>query len=316
MARVRLGTILGLALALAVLLPACGGGDDSAPVRPVRATLFDYSRSAPLAYRDKGVINKGYPIAVHDVSYASPRGGRVPAYLAIPPGKGPYPAVIYMHGAGQDRLAFAAVASWLAGRRAVALTITSPHTRRPIPRVPTGLPGIRKDRDLNVQNVVDLRRAVDLLESLPQVDAKRIGYAGLSAGARTGAILSGVENRIKAYVLMSGGATPAREYAARVPARLRAEVLRLVSQTDPLRYVRNASPAKLLFQDGLQDELVPRAALVRLYTAASEPKEMRWYRAGHILNTRAFRDQLRWLSETLPIEGPPVRGALTGPPSQ
>ena len=318
MSAVRRQALVAILLALLVGVPtSCGGGDEQSSKKapPKRTALFGYDRSAPLQYRDRGVINRGYPVAVHDVSYASPRGGRVPGYLAVPPGKGPYPAVIYMHGAGQDRLAFIAQATWLAGRRAITLTITSPFTRPPIPQIPRGVAGIRKDRDLNVQGVVDLRRAVDLLQSLPKVDDERIGYAGLSAGARTGAILAGVEDRIKAYVLMSGGATPAREYAGRVPKQLRAQVLRLVSETDPLRYVRDSSPARVLFKDGLNDELVPRAALVRLYRAAGKPKELRWYGTGHTLNVKAFRDQLAWLSDALPIDGPSVKGALTGPPA-
>src|SRR5205823_2746018 len=78
----------------------CGGAHRS---------IFSYDRSKPVDLRDQGVVNKHYPIAIHDVSYASPpcqgdgeagdlcksAGGRVPAYLVVPPGKGPFPAVIY-----------------------------------------------------------------------------------------------------------------------------------------------------------------------------------------------------------------------------
>jgi hypothetical protein len=59
---------------------------------------------------------------------------------------------------------------------------------------------------------------------------------------------------------------------------------------------------------------VPRDALETLIRAGSEPKEVKWYDAGHALNKNAQRDQLEWLSDVLEIEGPPVKGALTGPP--
>jgi len=307
------------AIVLAVLLcllGGCGGGDRAARTSstPAEPSIFEYDRSVPLGFRDRGVVNRRYPVQVHDVSYASPRGGRVSAYLVIPPGEGPFSAVVYLHGAGGSRVDFLAPATWLGGRRAVALTIDSAFARAGVSRLPLGLAGIRRQRDLEVQTIVDLRRAVDLLRSLDYVARDRIGFVGLSAGARSGAILAGLEHRIKAFVLMSGGATSPRAYAAAAPAALRPQVLSLLRQTDPLRHVRRSTPSRLFFQLGRTDEIVPRAALTGLYRAAGQPKQVRWYAAGHLLNARAYRDQLRWLASELRLTGPPVPGALSDPP--
>jgi hypothetical protein len=57
---------------------------------------FDYDRGAPLDVREIGVEQRG-DIAIHDVSYTSPKGGRVPAYLVVPKGRGPFAAVIWGH---------------------------------------------------------------------------------------------------------------------------------------------------------------------------------------------------------------------------
>src|SRR5512137_3110804 len=57
---------------------------------------FDYDRSAPLDLREAGVQDRG-GVKVHDISYASPKGGRVPAYLVVPAGKGPFAAAIWGH---------------------------------------------------------------------------------------------------------------------------------------------------------------------------------------------------------------------------
>jgi fermentation-respiration switch protein FrsA (DUF1100 family) len=70
--------------------------------------------------------------------------------------------------------------------------------------------------------------------------------------------------------------------------------------------------AQLLFQDGTKDAIVPRAQLVALIRAAPQPKEVRWYAAGHALNNRAIHDQLRWARQ-LSLDGPVVRGAVPGP---
>lgn len=67
---------------------------------------WDYDRSAPLDIKQRGLqVRDG--VKIFDISYASPvanrgefvgpNGGTVTAYLIIPPGRGPFPAVIYGH---------------------------------------------------------------------------------------------------------------------------------------------------------------------------------------------------------------------------
>lgn len=296
--------------AAALLLAACGGSDS--PERSQASDPYAYDRAAPVDYRDGGVLNEEYPVKIHDVSFAGPKG-RVPAFLIVPPGRGPYPAAIYLHGAGQDRRAFVLPATWLAGRRAVALLVESPFSPNRGAPLGEGLPAIRGERDRTVQEVIELRRAVDVLQSLPQVDDDRIGFVGYSAGARSGAILSGVERRIRAFVLMSGGEEPVEDYVRLVAEKDRPTVRRLLEETDGLKYIARARPAKLLFQAGRRDEVVPRKALEALIRAGSKPKKVRWYDSGHDLGFAAYRDQLAWLSGVLEIKGPAVPGAVTGP---
>jgi dienelactone hydrolase len=300
---------IGLALGVALLAAGCGGGKTVA----THASLFDYDRSAPLGFRDRGPVNRGYPIQVRDVSYASPRGGRVSAYLVEPPGKGPFPAVLYLHGSGEDRTRLVVPAAWLAARGAVGLAIDSAFVQASGPAPADPVARLERERDLTAQTVVDLRRGVDLLASLPQVDSKRIGFVGYSAGAKIGAILAGVEPRIRAYDLMSGGSPPLDSFVSAAPADLRGPIRRVLGQVDPLRYVGRARPAALFFQDGLADTIVPHAQLAALAAAGSEPKRIRWYRADHSLDAQAFREQLAWLTHELGIHGPAVPGSKTGP---
>lgn len=300
-----------LALCLVTLVVAGCGGESATSKRSTG--LFGYDRGAALQARDHGVKNPGYPIAIRDVSFAGPKGGRIPGFLVLPPGKGRHPAVIYLHESGGDRLQLLVPATWMAARGAVALTVDSPDARSRRRSVPVGVAGLKAQRDRTVQTIVELRRAVDFLQSRPEVDGKRIAFAGISAGARAGAILAGVEHRIEAFDLMSGGATPVSSYVKLAPQRVRGPVSRYLGQVDPLRYIRRAAPERLLFQDGRRDQVVPRAALTGLYRVASEPKEIRWYDSGHELNNDAYRDQLAWLSKRLGLNGPIVRHVTTGP---
>jgi dienelactone hydrolase len=300
---------IGLALGVVLLASGCGGGKAAA----TRPSLFAYDRSAPLGLRDRGRVNRSYPIQVRDVSYTSPRGGRVSAFLVVPPGKGPFPGVLYLHGSGEDRTSLVVPAAWLAARGAVGLAIDSAFVKASGPEPADPVRRLERERDLTAQTVVDLRRGVDLLASLPQVDATRIGFVGYSGGAKIGAILAGVEPRIRAFDLMSGGSAAVGTFAADAPPSLRGPVRRVLGEVDPLRFVRRAHPSALFFQDGLDDTVVPHAQLAALAGAGSEPKRIRWYPADHSLDAQAFRDQLAWLSRELGIHGPPVPGSRTGP---
>jgi dienelactone hydrolase len=311
------GRAAAVAVAAAAIAAGCGGSDEAAqttrPGATARPSPFAYDASRPLAFRDRGRVNSPYPIAVDDVSYAA-SGGRVEAYLAKPSTGTKLPAVIYLHGSGEGRARFLLPAVWAAGRRAVGMTLTLPSSSAGAP--PAGLTPSRslaRDRRIFSSDVIAVRRAVDLLQSIPQVDPKRIGLVGWSLGARVAAVTAGVEPRVRAVVLMSGGSLPVSAYVARAPAALRGQVRRSLTQIDPLRWVARAHPGSVMLQDGRNDEIVPRAALVALQRAAPPGSVVRWYSAGHDLNAQVYRDQLAFLAKRLPIDGPPVKGARTGP---
>jgi dienelactone hydrolase len=60
-------------------------------------------------------------------------------------------------------------------------------------------------RDMVVQWSKDLGRTIDYLETRRDIDAGKLGYYGLSAGASTALPIVAVESRFKAVVLLSGG---------------------------------------------------------------------------------------------------------------
>jgi len=275
---------LGAGVAAVCLLAGCGGGSAGTP------STFAYDRHESFDYVDKGVVNHGYPITIHDVSFASARSGRVHAYLVVPPGKGPFPAVIWAHGSGVTRNDLLLPATWFAARGAIQLLPDDPFERNPQLNDASD----SRQRAAIVQQVIDLRRAVDLLQSRPDVDRKRIAFTGLSFGAIQGAFLAGTEPRITAFDLQSGRGRS------------------LGPGLDPTAWIRRAH-ADFFIQDGLHDEVVPRDQLQALARAASRPKIVRWYDAPHGLNDRAIHDQLRWLAKELGVAGPVVRGAVAGP---
>jgi dienelactone hydrolase len=283
----------GLVL-LVGMVAGCGGEKSSVP------SQFDYDESKPLEVQDKPTSFSTNEVRVDDVSFTGPGDTRLNAYLLMPSGsEGRHPAVIYAHGAGGDRQELLDEARQMAEKGTVTLTldmIYSPDRARPLPR---GMEGVRVNSKLEAEAVKEVRRGVDLLQSRDDVDGDEIGYVGWSAGARMGALISGVEHRIKAFDLIAGGAAPVSEYAKYAPVDLRDEFTTLLEKTDPIHFVGMAEPSDLLFQDGRQDEVVPEAALKKLAGAASEPKEVRWYESGHVPSEKMWADSRSWLSDHL-----------------
>lgn len=273
---------------------------------------FDYDPAAPLDVQEVGVNDRG-GVEVHDISYANPNSTRVTAYLVLPAEDNRCASVIFLHGGGQDRSAFLNEASSLAEEGVVSLLIDVPFVR--------SLPNFTDpalDRDAFLQTVVGLRRGVDLLVSRVESGSRRVGYVGLSFSAWMGGLLSSVEKRIKAYVLIAGvpsyseiWRSSGHPFAAQVRESLTEEQLeRYVEMTAPLdavHYVGSAAPSSLFFQFARHDETISEQEAMKYSHAGSEPKTVRWYEAGHEdihLNPEALRDRVDWLRKEIRLVSP------------
>ena len=126
-----------------------------------------------------------------------------------------------------------------------------------------------------------------------------------------GGLLAGMEHRIKAYVLMVGdgglvahftGPEDAGRDLHRLPPEQRQAWLAAMEPIEPLRWVAHASPARLLFQNGRADNMVPPADGEEYQEAGSEPKDVMWYDSGHRLPDQAIEDQVQWLARWIGID--------------
>lgn len=279
---------------------------------PEMLAHFDYDQQAPLGIKEIGVERRG-KVRVYDIAYASPRGGVVPAYLVVPKGKGPFAAVIWGHwywgnSPMRNRKEFLDEAVALAQAGVVSLLTDGPIAR-------TG--HVENDEPLNepqivdlVQQVTDMRRGVDVLLARKDVDPRRIAYVGHSYNAVVGAILSGVDRRFKAFVLMAATMsddvtmkTPEyQEYRQKAGPEKFDAFLAKYSWTDQGKYVSHAAPAVVFLQYATQEKFItPERA--RLYAAVvSEPKRFELYDAPHALNAAARRDRIAFLTEQLRLK--------------
>jgi hypothetical protein len=92
------------------------------------ARLFDYDQKQPLDIHDK-IIEEFTGGTLHDITYTSPKGGPVGAYLVVPNGKGPFAAVLFGHWGNGTRAEFIPEAKLYARAGAVSLISDYPWDR-------------------------------------------------------------------------------------------------------------------------------------------------------------------------------------------
>jgi len=89
---------------------------------------FEYDQQAPLALEVVAERVQDGAI-VRDITYASPRGGKVPAYLILPAERTPRAGLIFGHWGEGNRVEFVDEALVLARLGFVSLCLDSPHRR-------------------------------------------------------------------------------------------------------------------------------------------------------------------------------------------
>ena len=286
----------------------------SAPMDPALLALFDYDSKLPLDIQEHSTTaSDGYDLI--DLSFESPLGGRVPAHLFVPHGEGPWAGMQIMHGmpgSRSDSFVFA-LGPRYARAGALCLAISAPWARVVEGESMEMVTGTEQDRQNQIQLIVDLRRGIDLLLSFKEVDPKRLGYVGGSYGGAMGGLLAGVEKRVHAYALMVGdGGLVAHRTGAddagrprEMPEEQWQRWVAWMEPIEPIHFVGHAAPARLLFQNGRTDEVVPMADGLAFQAAGSVPKTCLWYPDGHRTMPERLRDQAMWFAGCIGIDPAP-----------
>ena len=272
---------------------------------------YDYDQSVPLGLVEVATTSRG-GADVHDITYVSPKGGKVPAYLVVPKTRGRSAAIVWGHwywenSPQRNRSEFLDEAVALAQAGVVSLLTDGPIAR----------PGHVQDREpLNEQQaadlqqqVIDIRRGVDVLLARDDVDPRRVAYVGHSYNATVGAILSGVERRFKAFVLMAGTlsddvdlrAPEYRNFRQKIGADRFDAFVSAHAWMDPGKFVSHAAPAAVFLQYATEEKFLTPARAREYAKNVSEPKAFRLYDAPHALNAEARRDRIGFLTEQLKL---------------
>jgi cephalosporin-C deacetylase-like acetyl esterase len=290
-----------------------GAALNDALLGPVASLTRDYTRETPASDRDYEIYRRLYDYDPTDltsslesvddtqehwrierVSYAASYGGeRIPAFLFIPRGVAPpYQTVVYFPHSGGDYLSSFELAEMnylgfiVRSRRALLFPMFKGSYERKLSNPPTGL---NARRDLTIARIKDLRRSVDYLLTRKDVDPNRVGYFGVSLGARLGAIGLAVEPRFHAAVLWSGGFSS----APRLP------------EIDEINFAPRVK-TPLLMLNGRQDFTFPiessQKPMFKWLGTPQADKHHGIYDGGHVFPfARIITDTLDWLDKYLGV---------------
>jgi dienelactone hydrolase len=293
-------------------------GEPPKPSYPELLPRFDSDSRSSLDQRETDVQKRGN-IRLIELNYSGASGDRVPAYLLIPPGGGPFPAIIWGHWlmknsplANKDEFLEEAIV--LARSGVVSLLIDAPQVRHDWVEDKGGtLATIKQQSEAASHQVIDLRRAVDLLFARADVDRHRIAYVGHSWDAHVGAILAGVETRIGSYVLMASGYSDEEEaFASKDPQTIAhikevgeenvREYFREYAWDDPVYFLGHTDRESIFLQFASGDPISKELAQKYLDRFSAKDKKMEFYDAPHALNAAARLDRDRWLQKHLSIK--------------
>ncbi|MCW3058241.1 MAG: hypothetical protein JWQ02_62 [Capsulimonas sp.] len=267
------------------------------------AAYFDYDAQArfdvtetPMGMQDGATVTR--------ITYPSPvvtpyaENNTVTAYLFLPAGAGPHPAMVVLHewNPRSTRAGFG-LAGAAARANVAALVMVEPYSLNRRAHNPKGDdPAILSGNLPEMvgalrQAVLDARRGLDYLSRRPDIDPKRLGVGGISLGGVLSGLVTKVDPRVQATVTLVGGADFARgfwvglltrKYRGRIlrdgydyPAYLRA-----MTPFDAGHWPRPIDPSNALMIDGRYDLVIlPQGA--RALSQALGDTKIVWLNSGH-----------------------------------
>lgn len=259
--------------------------------------LFDYD-PIDLGTKVESVDDRSEHWRLEKVSFAAAYGGeRIPARLFLPKNaKPPFQAVVYFPPGSAlflpsiERVGSRDFGYLVRSGRAVLFPVYQQTYERRQP----GRRGPNYAREVVTQRSQDVRRAIDFLESRPDIDRGRIAFYGLSMGAEEGTIVGAVEHRLRTLVLVAAGlddGRPPEVDGVNFASRVRVPVLMVNGRFD--------------FSAPFETNQVP---LFRLLGSPAKDKKHVVFESGHVPPwPDVVRETLDWLDRYL---GP----VATGPP--
>lgn len=276
------------------------------------AEEFDWSSDScrPLALARSSISHPLVPagLKVEDLTYAACDGKTITAYLISPPDVKPnqHPAILYVHWfdphvKNSNREEFVSEAVEFAKKGGVALLVSTFWS------VPGGYYDQRRWQDdvTNTLNQVrDLRRALQLFREQPGVAKNSMAYVGHDYGAVFGAIMAPLEPQLKTWVLAAATGEISHWYlygsASGVPEKSDLANYRKSFQLLEPNVRLQKAHVPVLLQFAEKDEYIDDKQRQSLQAVAPVASETKLYATDHAMELPQVRiDRELWLEQRL-----------------
>lgn len=187
---------------LVVLLPVDTQAQSSDMSFEDRRALFSYDTEADFGIKEIGSEMQG-AVTIRDITFVGIPGSHpVEAYLVEPSGEGPFAGILWGHWLGHhtsNREQYLSEAVALATKGVVSILMNTMWSE------PSWYENrvLEDDYKQSIKQVVELRRAMDLLISRENLDTARIAFVGHDYSGMYGTIAEGVNPRAKTYVFIA-----------------------------------------------------------------------------------------------------------------
>ena len=164
------------------------------------------------------------------------------------------------------------------------------------------------------QGICDVRRASAWLAGREEVDAAKLGVAGISLGGIVASVAAAVDpaiNRVPrcwpaaGWPTSSGRCPRGAKYRELwlASGRTKADLEALTAPFDPLTHADRLKGKRILMIAGIVDEVIPPSAARALWEKAGRPP-IRWYDCGHYSAVGILLPALRETVEFFAVDLP------------
>jgi pimeloyl-ACP methyl ester carboxylesterase len=163
-----------------------------------------------------------------------------------------------------------------------------------------------RDRDQVINQVVQLRRGLDLLHQLPQVRDDRVAVVGHDYGGMYATILGAVDrDRIRSEVVIAADTTWANWFITfflSLPPDETGPYAAMLSSLDPINYISHGPRGGILLQYATDDFFIPNSVARQMARQAHPRSTFRTYPGDHELTLPSVRtDRDAFLATTLQL---------------
>jgi pimeloyl-ACP methyl ester carboxylesterase len=265
---------------------------------------FDYASYLKTPQLDFKIDSSSYQntLKIDWFSFTSPSGIRVKGFSIQLKNEKPHSAVIFQHEGRQSKEQFLLEAMYLAQSGLAAWAIDAPN----LCESPAHF-NRSEVTYVYLEGVKNLLLLTSILKN--QFKIQQIAFVGHSLGANLGAILSAQTADIQHFILM----TCPHDLPDFYQQINEANIQKIKEQTAKERFdiwlsmllpleAKNYLPqskSKIFFQFAEDDEYISTELANNLFELCPQPKEIKFYSGGHLLNRLAEQDRQDWLLANL-----------------